>query len=182
MRALFAVMRAITRFNHWIGNAAAYLIAPIFVFMLAEVFLRYMLGSPAVWTNELTQLLFGSYAVLGGGYLAASGGHVNVDILHGKLPPRLRALIDTLTSIIFFLFVGALLYFGASFALESMETWESSQSAWNPPIWPFKIMIPVSAFFLLLQGFVKLIVDVFILFGIELPNDLLPDDSSENNA
>lgn len=182
MRALYAVMRAISRLNNWVGNGVAYLIAPIFFLMLAEVFLRYLLGAPAVWTNELSQLLFGAYAVLGGGYLAVSNDHVSVDILHSKLSPRMRALVDALTSVLFFLFMGSLLYFGVSFALESMETWESSQSAWNPPIWPFKLMIPVSALLLLLQGFVKMMRDVLTLLGVDLPQDLAITDASENNA
>lgn len=182
MRALFIFMRTVTRVNSWIGTGVAYLIGPIFLLMLAEVFLRYLMGSPAVWTNELSQLLFGAYAVLAGGYIAITSGHVSVDILHSKLPARRRALVDTLTSVLFFLFLGALLYFGASFALESMETWERSQSAWNPPIWPFKLMIPVSALLLLLQGVVKLMRDILALLGIELPPDLAMPETEESDA
>jgi TRAP-type mannitol/chloroaromatic compound transport system permease small subunit len=80
-----------------------------------------------------------------------------------------RAAVDVLTSVLFFLFAGALLYFGVSLALESMETWERSQSAWNPYIWPFKLAIPVSAALLLLQGVVKLLADLLVLLGREPP-------------
>lgn len=169
MRALDAFMRAVTRVNEWVGRTIAWLILPMFVFLMAEVLMRYALGAPAVWTNELSQLLFGAYAVLGGGYLMAHGGHVNVDLVHAKFPPRVRALVDVLTSALFFIFVGALLYFGVSLALESMDTWERSMSAWNPYIWPFKLMIPVSALLLLLQGIVKLLADLLVLFGAAPP-------------
>lgn len=169
MRVLFAFMRGITRLNTWVGKGTSYLIIPVFLLMLAEVFLRYAAGSPAIWTNELSQLLFGVYAVLAGGYLMADGGHASVDLLHSKLSRRGQALTDLLTSFLFFIFLGALLYFGVSLALESMETWERSQSAWNPYIWPFKLMIPIAAALLLLQGIVKLLQDILILFGIEPP-------------
>lgn len=162
-------MRGVTRLNEWVGRSIAYLILPMFVLLMAEVLLRYAFGAPAVWTNELAQLLFGIYAVLAGGYLLAHNGHANVDLLHAKLAPRVRALVDVLTSVLFFIFVGALLYFGVSLALESMETWERSQSAWNPYIWPFKLMIPVSAALLLLQGIVKLVQDLRVLFGRQPP-------------
>lgn len=181
MRALYALMRAITCLNEWVGRCATYLIIPIFLLILAEVFMRYLFGAPAVWTNELSQLLFGVYAIMAGGYIAITNEHVNVDIVHSKFPPRTRALIDILTSIMFFIFMGALLYFGVSLALESIETWEHSQSAWNPPIWPVKLMIPVAAALLLLQGVVKLLKDILTVAGVELPADLA-DRASENHA
>lgn len=181
MRALYGFMRAVTGLNKWIGQAVAYLIIPIFFLILTEVFMRYMFGAPAVWTNEFAQLLFGAYAVLAGGYIATTNDHVNVDIVHDKFSPRTQAVVDVLTSILFFIFMGALLYFGVSLALESMETWERSQSAWNPYVWPFKLMIPVAAALLLLQGVVKLLKDILMVAGVELPPDLA-DGASENHA
>jgi len=169
MRVLYVFMRVVTRINEWIGRTISWLILPIFVLLMLEVFQRYFLGRPTVWTNELAQLLFGVYAVLGGGYLLAHGAHVNVDLLYGKLPVRARAFVDVLTSVLFFVFVGALLYYGSSLAYESMETWERSQSAWNPYIWPFKLVVPLAALLLLLQGIVKLLRDLMILFGVEPP-------------
>lgn len=178
MRALYAFMRAITCLNEWVGRITAYLIIPIFFLILTEVFMRYLFDAPAVWTNELSQLIFGVYAIMAGGYLAISNGHVNVDIIHSKFPVRVRALVDVLTSIMFFIFMGALLYFGVSMALESMETWEHSQSAWNPPIWPAKLMIPVATALLLLQGIVKFLKDILTVAGVTLPADLAADSSA----
>ena len=169
MRALYAVMRGITRFNDWLGRSVALLLLAIFALLIAEVFFRYVAGAPKVWTGELTQLLFGLYAVLSGGYIMAHGGHVNVDILHSRLPRHARAVVDVFTSLLFFVFTGALLYFGSAMAWESMSFWEHSQSAWDPPIWPVKLAIPVGATLLLLQGVVKLLRDLMVVFGIEVP-------------
>lgn len=172
MQAIFAVLRGITRFNDLIGRWVALLILVIFALLIAEIAFRYVLGAPLVWTGELTQLLFGVYAVLSGGYILAHGGHVNVDLIYSRFPARTRAIIDVVTSVLFFLFIGALLYFGSSLAYESMEFWERSQSAWNPPIWPVKLMIPVGAFLILLQGIVKLARDICIALDIPLPDGL----------
>jgi TRAP-type mannitol/chloroaromatic compound transport system permease small subunit len=38
---------------------------------------------------------------------------------------------------------------------------EVSQSDWAPPLWPFKLAIPLGALLLLLQGFANLISDVY---------------------
>ncbi|NLO80384.1 MAG: TRAP transporter small permease subunit [Xanthomonadaceae bacterium] len=181
MRALFGLLRLITCLNVWVGKITAFFVVPIFLLILIEVFMRYFLGAPAVWTNELAQLIFGVYSIMAGGYLAVSNGHVNVDIVYARFPERARAVIDILTSTLFFLFIGSLLYFGVSMALDSMSTWERSQSAWNPYIWPFKLMIPVAATLLLLQGIVKLIKDILIAAGVALPPDLAPNGASENH-
>lgn len=180
MRALQAAMRGITRFNDWLGRWVSLLLLVIFVLLLAEVAFRYFAGAPKVWTSELTQLLFGVYVVLSGGYIMAHGGHVNVDILYSLFSPRTRAVVDVFTSLLFFVFLGALLYFGSSLAWESISFWEHSQSAWDPPIWPVKLAIPVGAALLLLQGLVKLVRDVMVAVGIEPPGVLPPpDDTAE---
>lgn len=171
MRAVYAFMRGVTWLNERVGRTVAWLILAIFLLLLAEVLLRYFFRSPTVWTNELGQLLFGAYAVLSGGYLLARGGHVNVDILYSAFPRRTKAVIDILTSILFFAFLSVLLTQGAIFALESIEKLETSHSVWNPPIWIFKAVIPVSAALLLLQGIVKLIRDILIVTGHDVPDD-----------
>ncbi|SFL97720.1 TRAP transporter small permease subunit [Marinobacter zhejiangensis] len=162
MKALTAFMNGITRLNDFIGRWIALLVFAMFAFLLLEVGFRYLLNSPTVWTNELTQMLFGIYAVMSGGYIMAHRGHVNVDLLHAKLPPRGRAVVDILSSSVFFIFMLALLYFGYDMAQESISSWETSFSAWNPPIWPVKLAIPVATALLTLQGIVKLLQDIAI--------------------
>jgi TRAP-type mannitol/chloroaromatic compound transport system permease small subunit len=182
MRAVFAFMRGVTALNERVGRFAAYFVMLIFVLLFAEVLLRYFFRSPTVWTNELGQLLFGAYAVLSGGYLLARGGHVNVDIVYAGFPRRTRASVDVLTSILFFAFVGILLWQGTIFALESISKLETSHSAWNPPIWIFKAMIPVGAGLLLLQGVVKLMGDVLVALGRDAPDIVRPTSTGEAPA
>ena len=133
-----------------------------------EVVLRYFFNSPTVWANELAQMLFGAYAILAGGYILRSGGHVNVDILYSRLPRKTRAAQDVVTSSLFFLFCGMLLIYGGSLAWDSLSRFEHSQSAWNPPLYPAKLMIPLAALLLILQGLAKLIQDILIFLGIDI--------------
>lgn len=170
MRSLYAFINGVTRLNDFIGRWISYLIFALFAFLLLGVFFRYVLGSPTVWTTEATQLLFGLYAVMSGGYIMAHRGHVNVDLLYSALPRRARAGLDIFTSILFFLFTGILLYFGYVIAWDSISSMETSYSAWNAPVYPFKAAIPVAAFLLLLQGLAKLIEDIAIALDIEPKN------------
>lgn len=162
MRLAHALTSGITRLNDVIGRWISYLIYGMFVFLILEVFFRYFLGSPTVWTNELTQMLFAVYTMLAGGYIMSHGGHVNVDLLYSALSRRTQAVVDIFTSIVFYIFMLALLYFGSSMAWESLQSMETSYSAWNPPIWPIKASIPLGAILLLLQGTAKLIEDIGI--------------------
>ena len=128
-----------------------------------EVVRRYLLNSPTVWANELTQMLFGAYVILSGGYILFTGGHVNVDILTCRLSPKTQAILDIITSFLFFVFCGMLIYYGGSLAWESLSTFETSESAWDVPIYPIKLMIPTGAVLLMLQGLAKLIRDILTL-------------------
>ena len=69
------------------------------------------------------------------------------------------------TSSLFFLFCGMLLIYGGSLAWDSLSRFEHSQSAWNPPIYPIKLAIPLGALLLTIQGISKLIKDIVILAG-----------------
>lgn len=132
----------------------------IFFLLLFEMTARYAFRAPTVWATEAAQMLFGAYAVLSGGYLLVHRGHVNVDIFHGRLPARARAAVDVLASVLFFAFMLVLLKEGWNMASESLEQMERSYSAWNPPVWPLKLMIPIGAALLFLQGFAKLVEDI----------------------
>jgi TRAP-type mannitol/chloroaromatic compound transport system permease small subunit len=115
-------------------------------------------------------MLFGTYAILGGGYILLISGHVNVDIVYSRFSVKTRAAIDIVTSLLFFLFCGMLFIYGGSLAWDSLSRFEHSQSAWNPPLYPAKLMIPLAAALLILQGITKLIRDLLILFGKDDPD------------
>ena len=81
--------------NDWLGRLVSFGVIPIAALVLFEVFCRYLFNSPTVWANELTQMLFGAYVILSGGYIMRWGGHVNVDILYSRLTGKTRAKFRT---------------------------------------------------------------------------------------
>ena len=171
MSFLKAFLKIINAVNDRVGNLLSYFLFFFFALLFLEVLLRYFFNSPTVWANELAQMLFGAYAILAGGYILRTGGHVNVDILYSRLSLKSKAALDVFTSILFFLFCGMLLIYGGSLAWDSLSRFEHSQSAWNPPLYPAKLMIPLAALLLILQGLAKLVRDICILFNIELNGD-----------
>lgn len=158
---------AVTRTNIWIGKVAAWLIVPMFLLLMADVTMRYVVGSAAIWTAEFAQLIFGAYAVIAGGYLLVERAHVNVDIFYGKFSRVNKAIVDLATSFLFFLFLVVLIWQGIDMAWDSAAKFERSSSLWNPHIWPVKIVIPVAGVLLLLQGLVRLASDARTVMGLE---------------
>ena len=164
---MLKLARAVTRLNIWIGKVAAWLIVPIFVLLMADVSMRYLVGSAAIWTAEFAQLIFGAYAVIAGGYLLVERAHVNVDIIYGKFSRANKAVVDLATSFLFFLFLAVLIWQGVDMAWDSAAKFERSSSLWNPHIWPVKVIIPVAAVLLLLQGLVRLASDIRTVMGLD---------------
>ena len=70
-----------------------------------------------------------------------------------------------LTFVLFFLYVGTLIWFGFSFAWESFENAETTGTLWSPPIWPIKFTIPIAGVLLLLQSIANLIDDYRVASG-----------------
>ena len=178
---MLSIAHAITRMNIWIAKVAAWLILPMFLLLMADVIMRYVVGSAAIWTAEFAQLIFGVYAVIAGGFLLAERAHVNVDIIYGNFSPRRKALVDLATSFLMFLFLAVLIWQGADMAWESATKLETSNSIWNPHIWPVKIAIPVAGLLLLLQAFVRLASDIRTVIGIANDPDVFGKQADQSS-
>lgn len=152
MPVLRAFANGVTTINRWLMIAASLLVFVIVPVMLYEVTLRYFFNAPTVWAMELATLLFGPYFMLAGPYLLHVGGHVNVDIVHGKLPPRIAAAVECLTMPVIMGFAAVLMAKSWPIAVNALALRETSFSAWNPEIWPFKFIIPIAMGMMLLQA------------------------------
>ena len=160
-------MGAVDKTNDFVGKILWVGIILCSIIILYEIICRYFFNSPNVWTNELCQYIFGAYTVLTGGYLMLNNMHINVEILYVRFPPRIKILANIITFPFFLLFVGALLIVGVDFGWESLSKFEHSGSAWNFPVFLVKILLPIGAFLLLLQGFVGMIRNIEALISGE---------------
>ena len=168
MWMLKGFVNTVNAVNDWIADKLAWFLFGFFLLILLQVILRYVFNAPTVWAGELAQMLFGAYAVLTGGHILRTGGHVNVDIVYSRLSKKAKAGLDIFTSILFFLFCVMLLIYGGSMAMDSVARLETSGSAWDVPVYPFRLTLPLAAFLLLIQGIAKLIVDICTLFDIPI--------------
>jgi len=160
MHALRTCLSIIDKINEWVAKLVSWAIILIIGSTAYEVIMRYVFASPTEWSFELNYLTNGVYFLLLGAFTFAVRGHVNVDIFYARFSPRTQAIVDLITAPLFFFFISMMLIFGAQFALDSLAYRETLSSAWAPPIYPVKMIIPVAAVMLILQGLAKFIRDL----------------------
>lgn len=150
-------LKTIDQISEQSGKAVSFLILFLVVVILFEILARYLFNRPTIWAHETAQMIYGAYVILLGAYVLQRGGHVNVEILYGRFRPRTRAIIDLFTWLLFFYFCGLLLWKGGEMAWGSLLVRETEPTSFAPPVYPIKMMIPLGALLILLQGLGKFI-------------------------
>jgi TRAP-type mannitol/chloroaromatic compound transport system permease small subunit len=128
-----------------------------------EVIARFAFNSPTNWLHESMFLMYGMQYILAGAYAYQVDQHVRVDVFYTKFSPRGKAIADIITSVFFFIFVGTLLVTSYRFAADAVGNDEHSFTEWGVQYWPVKLMMPIGAGLLLLQGVSKLIKDIVLV-------------------
>jgi len=136
------------------GQIFYVLIFPMVGGLTYEVVARYAFNRPTMWAYELTFMLYGSHFMLGAVYCLYKGGHIRTDLVYDALPVPWQGRIDAFCYL--FLFFPGMIYFFAAGWVEAAHSWsileKSDATAWYPPIYPFKAVIPVAALLLVIQG------------------------------
>src|SRR5687767_8599748 len=99
-------------------------------------------------------------------------GHVRGDVLYGFFSPRVQATLDLTLYIVFFIpGVIALVWAGYYYAADSWRINEHSNvTADGPPVYPFKMVIPLAGAILLAQGIVEIVRCVICIRQGEWPS------------
>jgi len=147
------------------GDFTALLILPLCLVVIYEVILRYVFNAPTVWGFEATIFLYGMHFMLGYSYTEVLGGNVKVDIFSSRMSEKAQAVLNIITTSVFFLpvFTGLTIYV-FRYALTSTAQRELNSTSWAPPIWPFKLLMAVCFLLLLLQGVSNLLKSIRVLY------------------
>jgi len=153
------LVHAIEGLSLWVGRAFAWCILILTLAVSYEVFVRYVLNSPTVWSFDVMVQMYGALFLMAGPYALAQDSHVRGDVLYRLFSVRWQARVDFLLYILFF-FPGilALFWFGWEIAADS---WRYKEVSFNSPagiqIYFFKSLIPLAGGLLLIQGVAELI-------------------------
>ena len=157
------VLHVIDLISEWIGRIGSFLLLVIIVATFYEVVVRYFLGSPTSWSNELSQICFAIYMMLGGCYVLKHKNHVCMDILSTRFTPRVKAITNMIGYVLACIFLVVLIMRGGARAIQTIQTNEHATTVWGPSMIPFRLSLPVGAALFLLQATRNFIADIMTL-------------------
>jgi TRAP-type mannitol/chloroaromatic compound transport system permease small subunit len=141
--------RAIDRIGRITGWSALALV----LVMSFNVLLRYLFRTGSVAMQELEWHLMAPVCMLGLSYAILKDGHVQVDIMYGRFPVRLRRFIDLISTILVVLVVGILLKLSLPYVMQSYSIGEKSPDPGGlTHRWILKAMLPAGFSLLLIQS------------------------------
>lgn len=166
LRKCVEAMDQISKLFGWIGAPLPFLCALMIVY---EIVMRTLFDSPTVWAAELTAMMCATCYFFGGAWNIRIDGHVRVDIIYTRLPPRVRAGVNCLNYLFFALYICFMIRVVWPYMIQAIYLKESMHTLWDPLMWPLKIIMFVGFVLVLLQNTAQLCRDLYFLIkGREL--------------
>jgi len=130
-----------------------------------EVFMRYVLESPTIYSYEISTMIGVTIAAGGLAFTHKYHGHVRVDVFWRLLSPRGKAIADIVGALIFFFpLVIVLTYIAAKWTHYSVSVGEIMIKTYlYPPAWPVRAVMALGLLLFVPQGVAKLIRDLHLL-------------------
>lgn len=102
------LVRQIDEVTGWLDEAVQVVLivvmAAIFVLMMTQVLLRYVIHSPIIWIEEAAAYLLPLLALWGTAVCLRHGSHIKVDFFLDAMPRRLRQIVSIGISLLIFYF------------------------------------------------------------------------------
>ena len=168
----------------FVGKLVGWLIVPMVGSLVFEVAARYVFDAPTAWAYDMTFMLYGTFFMLGSAWTLQRGGHIRTDTYYSKWTPRTRAGVDLACYVAFFF--PAMVVFGWAgweFFWKSFQQNERIvTSPWLPIVWPFKLVMPVFAVLLVVQGVSECLKSASRAFGRDDLDDATPEPTGEGGV
>ncbi|MFH1016116.1 MAG: TRAP transporter small permease subunit [Chloroflexota bacterium] len=162
MRKLVQVFETI---SEWTGKVTMWFSLFLVLMLTWEVFMRYGLGRPTIYSYEISTMMGVTIAAGGLAFAHKYHAHVRVDVLWKNLSPRGKAIADVIGAFLFFFpFVSVIVYISAKWALRSVVEAEILTATYlYPPAWPIRTVMMLGFFLFIPQGVAKLIRDLYLI-------------------
>lgn len=142
------------KINDRLGSATSWLVLVLILVITYDVIVRYLFRSSSVAMQELEWHLFAIIFLLSAGYTLKIDEHVRVDVFYSRFSEKKQAWINLFGSLFFLIpFCVILIVSSENFVFISFRVGETSPDAGGLPArYILKALIPISFFFLLMQG------------------------------
>ena len=167
MDTLLRLARTIDRLNEFIGRWVSWLGLAAVVICAAAATARYALNIGSNAWLEIQWYLNSAVFLLVAGYTLKRHEHVNIDVLAGKLSPRVQAWIHILGGIFMLLPATVIIaWYSWPSLVNSYAIQEYSSDPGGLIRWPVRLLIPVAFWLLALQGVSEIVKRVGFLKGM----------------
>jgi TRAP-type mannitol/chloroaromatic compound transport system permease small subunit len=161
-----ALLRFIERISTVSGETTAWLVVPLILATTYDVVARYAFNAPTQWAYEVGYMMMGTHALLGMAYTLREGGHIRIEAFTQKFSQTTKALVDLLGYLIVLPCLCWIVWSLWNYWIGAFRSGElSGQSAWNPVIWPFRLVFFVAFVLLVLQIAAEMIKAILYLAG-----------------
>ncbi len=143
-RSVETTIRTVSRIANGVGMAV---LTFMMLVTVADVFLRYAFNKPILGTVELCEYLMVAVVYLALPLCAVRGGNARVEILTVRFPPKLLAVVDSITC---FLSLGILSLMTWQAFLEFNEMVEANRVSdmLGVPAYPFYLILAIGSLIL----------------------------------
>ena len=155
-------MKNILKYIDYISEKAGIISGWFVVLQMLVVVLivieRYFFDRGDDWAFELSWIFYSMVFLFAFAFTEVRKGHVKVDVLFDKYPPRVRAVLDIISYLSLLVICAVVVWYGFDFAAEA---WRIKERSWHTtvgaPVYHMKTMIPIAFGLLGLQAIATII-------------------------
>lgn len=153
MKIMNKIINIIDTVTDRTGKVCAYSCIPLMIVIVMEVIRRRILNSPTIWAYEIITMLYGFFFMMSLAYGMLKGSMVSIDLLTQFIKSKALYVLNLVGYIIFFFpFVTFVVPVAWDSFMHSFMIKEASWSAWGPPVYHLRFIIPVAFSLVWLQG------------------------------
>lgn len=134
-----------------ISKIAVFSLIMLFCSMNLNSLLRWLIKKPIQGAVEASEALMVFIAFCALSYTQMIGGHIKIELVTSRLPPKIRQLMETVALFLSLVLLIVMTYQNGIVALKSILILEYRWGTIPIPIWPIKLLVFISLLFWCLQ-------------------------------
>jgi TRAP-type C4-dicarboxylate transport system permease small subunit len=136
-------------FNRKASNLAMIVLMAMGLLVVTDVILRRLFNSPISWTLEVIEVMLTVVVFFTVAYCAVTRGHISVDVLTSRLPPKGRAIVNVIGCFLGIILFGFMTWCSIRSAIEDLASHRTTGIV-HIPIYPFVFVVAFGSILLVL--------------------------------
>ena len=143
--------RIFDRIIDFMAFLAGVLLVGAVLIVCFEIWMRYFVRKPQVWTVEVCEYILFAIAFLGAPWLLKKGGHVSIDIIVAQMGPKTRIYLGLFSKAMGVLISAIICGFSMATSWDSYVSGVVVIKTLSIPKYYFLMLIALGYFFLLIE-------------------------------